>query len=215
MSSQVEFQRTVTALALDSIAGFGFALAGAGAIREHGLLSRPTQDIDLFTTSADAATFHEAVQQVTDALTTHGYAWRMIMETYGFARISLTADAGTLEIDLGIDWRAHPPAQLHVGPVLNLEDAIGNKVAALYSRSEVRDYLDVDTIRQAGLFTDHRLIQLAQERDPGFELAHFITALRAADTIAVTRVATYGVTEPALTGLTARFTAWADSLTND
>lgn len=139
----------------------------------------------------------------------------MIMETYGFARISLTADAGTLEIDLGIDWRAHPPAQLHVGPVLNLEDAIGNKVAALYSRSEVRDYLDVDTIRQAGLFTDHRLIQLAQERDPGFELAHFITALRAADTIAVTRVAMYGVTEPALTGLTARFTAWADSLTND
>ena len=27
----------------------GFALAGSGAIREHGLIDRPTQDIDLLT----------------------------------------------------------------------------------------------------------------------------------------------------------------------
>ncbi len=53
---------------------------------------------------------------------------------------------GEVDVDLGIDWRSREPVALEVGPVLAIEDAVGNKVAALYSRGEVRDYLDVDHI---------------------------------------------------------------------
>lgn len=52
MKPTVEFQRTVARIILQRIEEYGFALAGAGAIREHGLLNRPTEDIDLFTVSS-------------------------------------------------------------------------------------------------------------------------------------------------------------------
>ena len=55
--SDIEYQRNVTRLALDALASGGFALAGSGAIREHGIIDRPTQEIDLFTfvTSTEAS----------------------------------------------------------------------------------------------------------------------------------------------------------------
>ena len=51
MSEKRDAQREVTRIALSGIAGFGFALAGSGAIREHGVIDRPTQDVDMFTTT--------------------------------------------------------------------------------------------------------------------------------------------------------------------
>lgn len=53
MSEKRDAQREVTRIALSGIAGFGFALAGSGAIREHGVIDRPTEDVDLFTTTRD------------------------------------------------------------------------------------------------------------------------------------------------------------------
>ena len=41
-------QRELAKIILGSLAEDGFALAGSGAIREHGLINRPTQDLDLF-----------------------------------------------------------------------------------------------------------------------------------------------------------------------
>lgn len=46
-----ELQREVTKVLLRALAEAGFALAGAGAIRAHGLTGRPTHDVDLFTGS--------------------------------------------------------------------------------------------------------------------------------------------------------------------
>ena len=59
---------------------------------------------------------------------------------------------------------------LAIGPVLSLEDAVGNKLSALYNRAYPRDFLDVDSIRASGKFTDSDLIRAAIERDPGFEV---------------------------------------------
>ena len=49
MSNAEEHQRQAARIVLAAIAPVGFALAGSGAIREHGLIHRPTHDIDLFT----------------------------------------------------------------------------------------------------------------------------------------------------------------------
>ncbi|MGA1836471.1 hypothetical protein VD659_06005 [Herbiconiux sp. 11R-BC] len=38
-----------------------FALAGSGAIREHGLVDRLTHDVDLFTNSCDMESFSTAI----------------------------------------------------------------------------------------------------------------------------------------------------------
>jgi hypothetical protein len=40
-------------MALRSLDGTSFVLAGSGAMREHGLVDRPTEDVDLFTDGRD------------------------------------------------------------------------------------------------------------------------------------------------------------------
>nr|NLI49684.1 hypothetical protein [Propionibacterium sp.] len=62
MSAETDAQREVTRVALAGIAGAGFALAGSGAIREHGVSDRPTEDVDLFTPRQDSAEFGRAEQ---------------------------------------------------------------------------------------------------------------------------------------------------------
>ena len=44
-----EFHRQVAAIALAAAARHGFALAGGNALMAHGIIDRPTEDVDLFT----------------------------------------------------------------------------------------------------------------------------------------------------------------------
>jgi microcompartment protein CcmL/EutN len=44
-----DLHRQVAAVALAAGAGHGFALGGGNALLAHGVISRPTQDVDLFT----------------------------------------------------------------------------------------------------------------------------------------------------------------------
>lgn len=60
----------------------------------------------------------------------------------------------SVDMDLAVDWREKQPVALSIGPVLSLEDAVGSKLSALYTRNEARDYIDVDSIRASGRFTD-------------------------------------------------------------
>jgi hypothetical protein len=137
-----EFHNTVTRIALGASQGNGFALAGSGAIREHGIISRPSEDIDLFTSDTNEHRFGEAVDRVTDALCAYGYDVEVGRRTPQFARMSVRmANGKQVDIDMGMDWREMGPVILGVGAVLSLQDAIGNKVAALYSRAEARDFL--------------------------------------------------------------------------
>ena len=213
MSEQAEIQRDVTRVALAAVARSGFALAGAGAIREHGLTNRPTEDVDLFTTARHAAAFDDAVERVVAALRNAGYPVTVVRRGPQFARLHLqSAGRLVLDVDLGVDWRADDPVSLDVGPVLALADAVGNKVSALYSRGEPRDYLDVDTIRASGLFTDEDLLTAAGERDAGFEVPMFVERLDAARRITNLDVTRYGVTEGQLDAVKARFAAWAARL---
>jgi hypothetical protein len=44
-----DLHRRVAAVALAAAAEHGFALGGGNALLAHGVISRPTQDVDLFT----------------------------------------------------------------------------------------------------------------------------------------------------------------------
>ena len=204
-------QREVTRTALDGLAGF--ALAGSGAIREHGLIERPTEDVDLFTTSQDPTAFAGAVEQVTARLQGSGYTVEETRCSAQFARLHVeSADGLQVDVDLGVDWRRDEPVRLEVGAVLSLADAVGNKVGALYSRGEARDYLDVDAIRGSGPFSDAQLVAAVAERDAGFDLGMFAWRLDAARRVSLDDVSRYGVTADELGAVTARCTQWAATL---
>ena len=201
-------QREVTRIALSGARGF--ALAGSGAIREHGVIERPTEDVDLFTTSQDPAAFGAAVDQVIERLRGSGFAVEQVRRAAQYARLHVgTSDGLQLDVDLGVDWRQDAPVFLEVGPVLSLADAVGNKVSALYSRAEARDYLDVDAIRASGRFSDDELLAAAAERDAGFDAAMFADQLAAAGRLQPAQVGRYGVTADELEAVKTRCTHWA------
>lgn len=210
----VEVQREVTRIALAGIEHFGFVLAGSGAIREHGVIDRPTEDVDLFTFHQDVEEFAGAVERVITDLRQCGYEVEATRRFEQFARLEVRDEGGLqLDVDLGVDWRQYDPVRLGVGPVLSLADAVGNKVAALYSRGEPRDYLDVDAIRTSGRFTDEQLVAAAAERDGGFEIGMFAQQLDAARRISPADVARYRIGVHQLQAIIDRCARWAASLT--
>jgi hypothetical protein len=213
VAGSVEHQRDVTRLLLRVVDDAGFALAGSGAIREHGVSARPTEDVDLFTTNVDAQRFDQAIDQGVATLHEHGYRVVEHRRAEQYVRLNVTApDGHQLEVDFGIDWRAHEPVRLDVGPVLALPDAVANKVGALYSRAEVRDYLDVDAIRQSGRYTDEQLLDLATEHDPGFERPMFASLLARVRDLTEVEVIEYGVSPDQLTQVKQRLADWSTQL---
>ena len=160
---------------LSEIANDGFALAGASAIREHALTDRPTEDIDLFGPPLTTAEqFAGVVNRVETTLTGAGYAVVRSRSLAQFARLHLSkGGAQVLDVDLALNWRADPPVQTSLGPVLSERDAIAGKLSAVYSRGEVRDFLDLDSIRSTDRYSDAQLIGLGREHDDGFDTTMF------------------------------------------
>jgi len=77
------------------------------------------------------------------------------MSAETFTRLILTdpADGAEEKVELSVDWRAHDPVQLAIGPVLHADDAVANKVCALFGRALPRDFLDVDAAIMSGRYT--------------------------------------------------------------
>jgi Nucleotidyl transferase AbiEii toxin, Type IV TA system len=208
-----ELQRELTRTALTALDGHAFALAGSGAIREHGIVDRLTHDVDLFTNDLDPAAFESAVEELTGELRRAGYDVDEVRRAPQFAQLRVTtADGRSVDMDLAVDWREREPVTLSVGPVLSIEDAVGSKVGALYSRTEARDYIDVDAIRATGRFSDAALITAAAGRDAGFDLDMFAHQLELVQKIAPDRFAEYGVDAAQTDALKARFSMWATEL---
>ena len=210
MSRDASEQRRITRIALEAAGPeAGFALAGSGAIREHGFINRPTADVDLFTTQSAQHEFASALERVVAALQEAGYDVEIREQHPCFSRLVLSRGSAepAVTVDLGVDWRAEDPVRLAVGPVLAPDDAVGNKVAALFSRGEARDYLDVDRIRASG-----RLIELGHRADLGFEITQFVRRLEEVGRIQPFEVAIYEVSPEQLRAVKDRCLAWAREL---
>lgn len=118
-----------------------------------------------------AADFPAAQAAVTAALQADGLDVEVEREGATFARLAVSDPASreTSTLELGVDWRAFPPVQLAIGPVLHPVDAAANKLCALFGRAAVRDYIDVYGVLSDGRFTGTELLQMATEHDPGFD----------------------------------------------
>lgn len=132
-------------------------------------MERISKDIDLFTTMAAISDFATAQASVANALRADGLDVTVEREGPSFTRLAVTdpvsGEASTVE--LGVDSRAYPPVQLEVGPVLHPDDAVANKLCALYGRAEVRDYLDIHGVLRDGRYAQEDLLRWQPTTTPG------------------------------------------------
>ena len=211
-----ELHHQVAAIALSAASRYGFALGGGNALIAHGVIDRPTQDIDLFTD--DEHGVQAASRAVEAALRAAGYQVEQPGNGGGLADIWEDLGAGLAEwtvtapggqqilLQLAYFDRVAQPVATDIGPVLDVEDAVGGKVAALASRAVPRDYWD--TAAAMDRYTIPELISLARRIDPGLTDADFADAGTRLDQVPDGWFASLSLTPAQITALRARFTGW-------
>ncbi|HWG14573.1 MAG TPA: nucleotidyl transferase AbiEii/AbiGii toxin family protein [Streptosporangiaceae bacterium] len=184
-----EMQREVATIALRVAARYGFALAGGNALIAHGVIDRPTEDVDLF--SDQETGVMAAADAVAAALRAAGFAAERqdgindlgdIFEGVGegLAEWTITGPGGQQTmLQMAYFDRTRGPVIMDVGPVLDIEDLAGWKTVALVSRVEPRDYLD--TAAALEHYTVDQLIAMARRLDQGLEDRDFTDAGRQLD----------------------------------
>jgi len=100
-------------------------------------------------------------------------------------------------------------------PVLHADDAVANKVCALFGRALPRDFLDVDAAITSGQYTRERLLELAAEADHGFDRLLFADALGALTQITDAAFAEYPTDPGAIADMRHRFAQWRQALLAD
>jgi Nucleotidyl transferase AbiEii toxin, Type IV TA system len=204
----------IARIALAAGERYGLALAGGYAVSANGMGNRPSGDVDLFTSWQHRDEFSEMTAAVVAALEIAGYKVSVLMSAETFTRLTLATPEGGAEekVELAVDWRAHDPVQLAVGPVLHSDDAVANKVCALYGRALPRDFLDVDAAVMSGRYTPGRLLELAAEADHGFDRLLFADSLGALTQITDAAFAEYRVDPGPITDMRHRFAQWRREL---
>jgi hypothetical protein len=96
--------------------------------------------------------------------------------------------------------------------VLHPDDAVANKMCALYGRALARDFLDIDAAVTSGRYTRERLLQLAANADAGFDPVMFAHALGALSQITDVAFAEYGASPEETALLRQRFAHWRAEL---
>lgn len=201
-------QRTVLAVLGRLDASASFALAGGAALIVHGVVSRTTRDLDLFTEeSHHVTTLHAAL---TSGLVERGLSVAVISATEAFVRLEVH-DPGSgerIEVDLGVDVRMAAPITTAVGRVLSIDELAADKMLALFGRAELRDFLDVADL--LARFPKERLVELAVAKDAGFTLARFAESLAALHRFSDADWEAHGAERERFTRI---FDEWRDAVT--
>lgn len=176
-------QERVATVALRDLAPYGFVLAGGQSLQVHGFIQRPSTDLDLFTDQMDSQGFASALAEVVAGLSNAGYVVEVVRSAQTFARLDVSDPGPNLQttVDMAVDAREFPPAMLSVGPVLDVRDAVANKVVTVFGRGYARDYLDLAAIIRSAAYSREELLRMAAIVDPGFDRTMFREALEAVD----------------------------------
>jgi hypothetical protein len=210
------FHERLARVGLAAGSRYGLALAGGYAVQAHGLVHRPSEDVDLFTASNRTAEYDTAVDTVITAYQDDGLTVRIERRTEVLTHLTVTGPQGEVsKVEVGIDWRANEPVWLEIGPVLHRDDAVANKMAAVYGRIKARDYVDVDSVICSGQYSREELLLLSEAADSGFERWRFATKLLGADELPAADFAVYGVSGRDLDDLRARFAEWRAEILAD
>jgi hypothetical protein len=202
-------QRRVAARALGLPAAGRMALAGGAAMLAHGLVTRPTADVDLF--SPDEADVQLLRRDLVAALLADGLTVHVDLESDSFVRLGVEdTDGHRLEVELAWDARLYPPVRMQLGPVLSEAELAADKSLALFGRAYARDLVDVAAL--VSRLGAARVIELASAKDDGFSTAVFARALEVAADRPDAEFHRLGLDEAALAELRGWARAWADGI---
>jgi hypothetical protein len=194
---------------------YGFALAGGHAIAAHGILQRPSEDVDLFADWQCRADFPTAVDAVIAAYQAEGLVVRVDLRLDTFARLYVSEPDSPdhqHRVELVANWRAQPPVQMDIGPVLHPDDVMAGKMDALYNRAAARDFLDVDAAITSGRYTLNQLCDLAYQADAGFDPRLFAAMLARIDRLDDEDFTEYGISAEQVAALRSRVNGWCADL---
>jgi hypothetical protein len=194
---------------------YGFALAGGHAIAAHGILQRPSEDVDLFADWQRRADFPTAVDAVIAAYRAEGLVVRVDLRLDTFARLYVSEPGSPDDqhrVELVANWRAQPPVQMGIGPVLHPDDVMAGKMDALYNRAAARDFLDVDAAITSGRYTLDQLCDLAHQADAGFDRRLFAAMLARIDRLDDEDFTEYDVGAEYIAALRSRVNGWCADL---
>lgn len=167
---------------------YGFGLAGGNALRVHGLSSRPTRDVNMFTSQDGAIT--RVVPKVEAALRAAGFGVQLAgahMRKVEFlpdvanydARWIVTVGERRVLLEVALRDTLNPPTVIgDIGPVLGVDDVLASKTLALVDRADARDFADVFEAMRRG-WSPERLIALAWRLNPAdYDAEHFTEVRR-------------------------------------
>lgn len=173
-----DFHRRVLLIALEVCDEHGLVLAGGYAMRAHGLVDRPSLDLDF--ASFDAPSIPEATRAMAKAFRRHGLTAEEVRGTPLLGRLIITDPA--VDESIAVDLMKMPlqraPVRRHDIPVADLDDMAGMKVAALNGRNVPRDLIDVAAVKDIYSFTT--LERLGSLFDDDFDLIRLVDRLETA-----------------------------------
>ncbi len=206
------FHQSLARIGLDAGERYGFALAGGYAVQAAGFLKRPIEDIDLFTVWERRGDFETAAGAIVDAYRAAGLRVEAERRHDTFTRLTVSDGVQTATVDLGVDSRANEPVRISIGAVLHPDDAVANKMRALYERAHACDFIDIDAVLRSGRYDRSTLLQLASRSDITFDRSVFADALARAQLLGTDEFAPYGLVGEDLDGLRDRFAQWRAEL---
>ncbi|MEW6045765.1 MAG: nucleotidyl transferase AbiEii/AbiGii toxin family protein [Bacillota bacterium] len=160
------FQTRIARLFLSMPEARHFALGGGAALVFKGEITRETQDLDFFVPIQEEVS--AAAERFKERLRDEGLSFDVVSSSPAFVRLVVRGEEGQeILVDIGFDFRLREPEQTDIGPVLTTEELAADKMLALFGRAEARDFLDIFFL-SARLGTP-RLIELARQKDPGFD----------------------------------------------
>jgi hypothetical protein len=214
-------QRKVASIALEAGQPWGFAFAGAGALMEHRVIDRTTQDVDCFSNRAKAV--NDCAAAVEAALHAAGLRAERVDKTEGLSDVfygmgddlaewSVTGPGGEQAIlQLAYFDRARSPVTMAIGPVLHIEDLLGGKAHAASTRAEPRDWADLFAALEKLSYSITQVIAFARRLAPDLMDEELQEAGDRLDRMPDDEFTVFGLTRRDAARLRARFAEWPRS----
>ena len=157
-----------------------FFLAGGTALAEYYFGHRLSFDLDIFT-GVDGLVLPTSYQ-IEKCFAERGLQVSVVRRFSSFAQFLFTQGQDSLKIDLAFDSPFHfePPVLTETGVYVNdYADLRVDKLLAYFGRAEPRDAVDLYFIMEREPLQP--LLEQAAQKDPGFDLYWFASALHRAE----------------------------------
>lgn len=179
-------------------------------MRAHGLVDRPSQDLDFATITP--APLAEVADALTSSYRAVGLDVETVRGTYVLGRLMVSdRESGqSCAVDLMKLPLQRPPITIEIWPVADLDDLVGMKVSAAQGRGLPRDLIDIASVADHYSFIE--LERLGRLFDEEFRLEGLVARIELGMSLDEAHFRAYGLDEAAIHRVRRFLLAWYESL---